>query len=89
MIARRMFLREWWAIDIARAGGSSKFSRFAILHRMLDTSDSWGAGTRIWRQRDLNGKITLLKDSQLAMILQLGMKVSIVRLREACADCDN
>lgn len=55
MIARLMFLREWFAIASARLGGSSKFSRFAILHKMLQISLSFGAGTLTCKQRERRG----------------------------------
>ena len=68
---------------IANYGGSSKPSRFAILHRILETSVSKGAGTLICKHLDRKGKITLLRLSQFAIIRQLGMYVSIVLLNEA------
>lgn len=40
MMARRIFLRAVWAMEPANYGGSSKFSRLAILHKMLATSAS-------------------------------------------------
>ena len=73
MIALRILRLELCAIESANYFGNSKFSRFAILHRMFDISLSWGAGTRICRHLDLSGMMTLLRLSQLAMILQLGM----------------
>ena len=85
MIARLKFLREWFAIESAKLGGSSKFSRFDILHKMLQISLSLGAGTLTCKQRDLRGRMTLLRLSQLAIIRHEGMNVSMVRLRDACA----
>lgn len=78
-----MFLLDWCEIDSASSGGSVNPSRLAILHKILEISCSYGAGTLICKQRDLKGKMTLLRLSQFAMIRQLGMNVSIVRLRDA------
>ena len=84
-----MFLLELCEIDRASSGGKVKPSRLAILQRILEISCSYGAGTLICKHRDLNGKITLLRLSQLAIMRQLGMKVSMVRLSDAWADWDN
>jgi hypothetical protein len=89
MIARRILRLDCLAIDIARLAGSSKLSLVAILRRISDISFSFGAGTLTNRHLERRGIITLLKLSQLAIIRQLGMKVSIVRRRDACAVCVN
>ena len=89
MIALRILRLDYLAIDMARVNGSSKLSLFAILFRISEISFSFGAGTLTYRHLERSGRITLLRLSQLAIIRQLGMKVSIVLLSEACAVCVN
>ena len=89
MIALRILRLDYLAIDMARVNGSSKLSLFAIFFRISEISFSFGAGTLTYRHLERRGMITLLRLSQLAIIRQLGMKVSIVLLSEACAVCVN
>jgi len=89
MIALRILRLDYLAIDMARFTGSSKLSLFAILRRISEISFSLGAGTLTYRHLERRGIITLLRLSQLAIMRQLGIKVSIVRRREACAVCVN
>lgn len=74
---------------MASYGGNSKLSLVAILLRISVISFSFGAGTLICKHLDRKGMITLLRLSQLAIMRQLGIKVSIVRLSDACAVCVN
>ncbi len=85
MIARRILRLDCLAIDMARLAGSSKLSLVAILRRISEISFSFGAGTLTYRHLERRGIITLLKLSQFAMMRQLGMNVSIVRRKDACA----
>jgi len=76
-------------ICYATYGGNSKFSLFAILQSKSLKTSYLGAGTLICKHLDLKGAITLDRLSQLAMILQVGINVSIVRRNEAYAVCVN
>ena len=84
-MARRVFLLAAFAIFMARDGGNSKYSFLAIFLSSSAMTVSFGAGTRTCRQRERSGYMTLERLSQLAMILQLGMYVSMVRRSEAYA----
>ena len=88
-MARRMLRLELCAIEAATCGGNSKFSFVAIFLSNSARTYSLGAGTRIYKQRDLSGMMTLERLSQLAIIRHVGMYVSIVRRKLAWAVYDN
>lgn len=83
MMARRIFRRELCAIDNASCGGSSKPSFVDIFFNNSARTYSFGAGTLIYKHLDLSGWITFERLSQLAIIRQVGIYVSIVRRSEA------